>query len=157
MLILFNKPRFHGPCLPLTATGKHLCVCVLSVGTFISVFTMHAPLNVNLPNLICSACCLFFSKLLSRALRHVLSQEVVVTFLPVCTETEVLLFLCGSSHPKHNTCARSCEFVASWQPSLCVSGGNRWCLERTVAASTRRLRARYIDQSDENTRSWTTR
>lgn len=36
----------------------------------------------------------------------------------------------------------------------CVNGDNRWCLERTIAASTARLHACYIDESDENTRSW---
>lgn len=50
----------------------------------------------------------------------------------------------GPPTPNTNTCAWSCESVATWQPSMCVNGDNRWCLERTVAASTARLHACYI-------------
>lgn len=151
-----NYLTFHGhftSALPLTTTGcfvpekKKKCWVGL-----LHCFNSHLPSTETVTLL------LFEDYMLNTIFMHVSLTchhrklwLVSFLFLP---KPKCFSFFVGPPTPNTNTCAWSCESVATWQPSMCVNGDNRWCLERTVAASTARLHACNIDESDENTRSW---
>lgn len=71
------------------------------------------------------------------------SQELVVSFLPVLTETEMLFFLCWTSHPKHKH-LWTILWVCRWLAAVRVSERRQQVVFRKDCSSIHSQAARLL-------------